>query len=218
MHSHSCNLGERTLTLSDLDFPKTFRASDYIEGSNPGFSSFTLNYTPSPSPILITEIHSAYIDTDGDFGTPIKLSTFAHISTTTNITSGYLSQLSIPPSRTLVQLTAYYRSDGSIFCYSLDSIHNTGTGTLVFRLTINSSLNLSYAKQVYYYVFDSSATRVLLSLMASVSGRLIPVGSVLSQESSSSPAHQTALSSAEAIIPASYYKLDLEFSPYQLIK
>lgn len=209
----SCNIGSHSITLNSLTFPQTFNLDKTSPGSLDGWNSIVLNYTPSLSPIPITEIHFNYTDTDGFSSIPIDFIRFSRVSTTSHIDSGYLSQINVPPGNTLVQFTAYYRSNGSIFCYSLDSVHNDGTSVLVFRLDTNSSLNLSYSQQVYYYVTASIGPRGLISLMASAPGRLIPVGSVLSQESTSSQVQQTALSSAEAIIPASYYKLDLEFEP-----
>jgi hypothetical protein len=209
----SCNIGSHSITLNSLTFPQTFNLDKTSPGSLDGWDSIILNYTPSSSPIPITEIQLAYNDTDGGHVTPINLTTFRQIPTTANIDSGYLSQISVPPGRALVQITAYYRSDGSIFCYSLDTINNSGTDTLSFRLTTNSSLNLLYSKQTYYYVTEFTGSRVLISLMASASGRLIPVGSVLSQDSTSSYVQQTALSSAEIVVPGPYYKLDLEFEP-----
>lgn len=206
-----------TITLTDLNFPKTFKIDAEEPDAPDGWNPIVLNYTPAPNPSLIpiTVIHQVDIATARP-GTPISLSSFSSSPTLTDTGSSYLSNFSVPEDQTLFEIIAYYRrGESDIFCYSLDIAYNNSPTTLSFRITRNSSFNLSYSKQVYYYVTDSVQSQALLSLMASVLGRLIPVSSTTVPVYTTASTTQTALSTAEIIIPASDYKLDLEFEPLE---
>ena len=212
---HSCNLGERTLTLHDLNFPKTFRASDYITGSNPGFSSLMLEYAPPPpsSPIPVTHI-SAISTISGD---PVSVSTpfssFTFVSNASIISGGTLFRINIPHDFTLLHITAYYTSQNTLFCYSLDTIRNSGQGTMEYILYTNPSFPLKYAQGSYYILINPFDSNVLFTVMADVSGQQIPISSVFSQSSASLSVHEPVFSSAEGIIPASTFSFDLKFEP-----
>lgn len=212
---HTCNLAERTLTLSDLNFPKTFRASDYITGSEPGFSSLKLEYAPPPpsSPIPVTHISgiSTLSGAPVSFSTPF--SSFTFVSNASIISGGTLFAINIPSDFTLLHITAYFRQDGSIFCYSLDTIRNSGKGTMEYILSTSPSFPLKYAQGSYYILTNTFDSNVLFSVMADVSGQQIPISSVFSQSSASLSVHEVVFSSAEGIIPASTFSFDLEFRP-----
>ena len=208
----SCNIGSHSITLNSLTFPQTFNLDKTSPGSLDGWDSIVLNYTPSSSPIPITELQ---FEGNSVGSTPIDLTHFSLVSTIPNIGEGYLASIGVQPGSSLVLITAYFKQDGSISCYSLDTVHNGGSQNIHFRLSANSAYPFRYAKQVYTYTTDSAGSNVLFSLMATVLGRLIPVGSVFSQEATSS-VDQFAFSSAEAIIPSPYYKFGLEFEPLDI--
>ena len=210
---HSCNLEERTISIPDLKFPKTFRASDYIEGSSPGLSSLTLNYTPSFSPIPVTHI-SAISTISGD---PVSVSTpfssFTYVSNASIISDNTLFQINIPHDFTLLHITAYYTSQNNIFCYSLNTIRNSGRGTIEYSLSTNPSSPLKYAQGSYYILLNSFDSNVLFTVMADVLGQEIPISSVFSRSSDSLSVREPVFSSAEGIISASTFLFNLAFTP-----
>jgi hypothetical protein len=211
----SCNIGSHAITLSDLNFPKTFNLDHTSPDSLDGWNSIVLNYTPPSFPIPIRSFNATFISSGNILSTPISVSKFTSVSTISNIGEGYLASIGVQPGSSLVLITAYFKQDGSIFCYSFDTVHNDGSQNIYFRLSTNSAYPVRYAKQVYTYTTDFIGSNVLFSLMVSISGTSVPVGSVLSQEATSS-VDQFAFTSAEAIIPASYYKFDLEFEPLDI--
>lgn len=204
-----------TITLTDLNFPKTFSLDNTSSEGLDGWNSVVLNYTSPSFPISIRSFNATYISSGNYTTTYITASKFTSVSTIPNIGEGYLASIDVQPDSTLVLITAYFKQNGSIFCYSFDTVHNDGSQNIQFRLSTNSAYPVRYAKQVYTYITDSIGSNVLFSLMASISDTSVPVGSLTSQEATSS-VNEFAFTSAEAIIPASYYKFDLEFEPLDI--
>ena len=137
-----------TITLTDLNFPKTFKIDAEEPDAPDGWNPIVLNYTPAPnpSPIPITVIHQVDIDTALP-GTPISLSSFSSTPTLTDTSSTYLSEFTVPEDHTLFEIIAYYRPDESdIFCYSLDIVYNNKPASLYYRISRNSSFNLLYSR------------------------------------------------------------------------
>lgn len=204
-----------TITLTDLNFPKTFKIDAEEPDAPDGWNPIVLNYTPAPnpSPIPITEIDqfdiARYLP-----GPPISLSSFSSVSIPNTTTAGDLTKFVVPEDHTLFEIIAYYRpGESDIFFYSIDIAYNNSPDSLNFSLTRNTTFDFSYSKQAYYYVTNSIKRRALLSLIASVSGRLITVGSTILPSYSTSSVTQEAFSTSEFLIPASTFSLDLEFQP-----
>lgn len=204
-----------TITLTDLNFPKTFKIDAEEPDAPDGWNPIVLNYTPAPnpSPIPITEIDqfdiARYLP-----GPPISLSSFSSVSIPNTTSTNGLTKFIVPEDHTLFEIIAYYRpGESDIYFYSIDIAYNNSPDSLNFSLTRNTTFDFSYSKQAYYYVTNSIKQRALLSLIASVSGRLITVGSTILPSYSASSVSQEAFSTSEFLIPASTFSFDLAFTP-----